>query len=113
MALYVRDVMEVERTKLEQITRATTAPVRLVERARTGRLSIAGLHTPTTAAPDGASGEKARPRNNGTTARGPGRARAARWRRTPRVRRCALGRAALVHAWPYRGGASSGRRIVI
>ncbi len=60
MALYVRDVTEVERTKLEQIARAKTAPVRLVERARIVLLSIAGLTVPTIAAQVGVSEKTAR-----------------------------------------------------
>ncbi len=49
MALYVRGVTEVERTKLEQIVRAKAVPVRLVERARIILRSLAGLSVPTIA----------------------------------------------------------------
>lgn len=55
MALYVQEVTAVERAKLEQIARAKTAPVRLVERARIVLLSIAGLTVPTIAVQVGVS----------------------------------------------------------
>jgi transposase len=60
MALYVRDLTAVERTKLEQIVRATTAPVRLVERARIILRSVAGLSVPVIAAQIAVSEETAR-----------------------------------------------------
>jgi transposase len=60
MALYVRDVTEVERAKLEQIVRAKTAPVRLAERARIVLLSLEGLTAPQIAARVGSSAATAR-----------------------------------------------------
>jgi transposase len=60
MALYVRDVTEVERTKLEQIVRATTAPIRLVDRARIILRSLAGLSVPVIAAQSAVSEKTAR-----------------------------------------------------
>jgi transposase len=50
MALRVRKVTEEERAKLERIVRATTAPVRLVARARIVRLALEGLTAPKIAA---------------------------------------------------------------
>ncbi len=46
MALCLPEVAAIERTKLEQIVRATTAPVRLVERARIILLGPDGLAAP-------------------------------------------------------------------
>jgi transposase len=60
MALYVRGVTEVERTQLEQIVRAETAPVRLVERARIILRSVAGLSVPVIAAQIAVSEKAAR-----------------------------------------------------
>ncbi len=60
MALCLPGVAAIERTKLEQIVRATTAPVRLVERARIILLSLDGLAVPKIAARIGVSEETAR-----------------------------------------------------
>lgn len=60
MSLYVQQVTAVERGKLEQIARAKTAPVRLVERARIVLLSLGGLTVPTIAAQTGVSEKTAR-----------------------------------------------------
>jgi len=60
MALFVRNMTESERTKLEQIVRAKTAPVRLVERARIILLSLSGMTAPMIAAQIGVSEKTAR-----------------------------------------------------
>lgn len=46
MTLHVRPLTEEERTKLERITHAQTAPVRLVRRARIVQLATTGLTVP-------------------------------------------------------------------
>jgi transposase len=56
----VRDVTEVERAKLEQIVRARTAPVRLVERARIILLSLANHAAPQIATQLGVSAKTVR-----------------------------------------------------
>jgi transposase len=60
MALRMRDVTEDERAKLERTVRATTAPVRLVERARIVLAALAGLTAPKVAARVGVSAATAR-----------------------------------------------------
>lgn len=60
MALRVRDVTEDERAKLERAVRATTAPVRLVERARIVLAALEGLTAPQVAAQVGVSEATAR-----------------------------------------------------
>ena len=50
MVLRLRDVTEDERAKLARIVRATTAPVRLVERARIVLAALEGLSAPQVAA---------------------------------------------------------------
>jgi transposase len=50
MALRLREVTEEERAKLARLVRATTAPVRLVERARIIVLALEGLTAPQVAA---------------------------------------------------------------
>ena len=60
MALRVRDVTEDERAKLERSVRATTAPVRLVERARIVLAALAGLTAPKVAAQVGVGEATAR-----------------------------------------------------
>ena len=60
MAVRVRDVTEDERVKLERTVRATTAPVRLVERGRIVLAALAGLTAPKAAAQVGVSPATAR-----------------------------------------------------
>jgi transposase len=60
MALRVREVTEDERAKLERAVRATTAPVRLVERARIVLAALTGLTAPEIAAQVGVSAATAR-----------------------------------------------------
>ena len=49
MALFVRELTTEERTKIERLVRAETAPVRLVRRARIVQCSAAGMTVPTIA----------------------------------------------------------------
>lgn len=60
MVLHVRDVSEDERAKLERLARASTAPMRLVERARIVLLSSRGLTAPQIAAQVGVGEATAR-----------------------------------------------------
>ena len=60
MAVRVRDVTADERAKLERVVRATTAPVRLVERARIVLGALTGLTAPQVAAQVGVSAATAR-----------------------------------------------------
>src|SRR4051794_3964660 len=60
MVLRLRDVTEDERAKLERIVRATTAPVRLVERARLVLAASEGLSAPQVAARVGVGDATAR-----------------------------------------------------
>ncbi len=60
MVLRVRDVTEDERGKLERVVRATTAPVRLVARARIVLAALAGRSAPQVAAEGGVGAATAR-----------------------------------------------------
>ena len=60
MVLRVREVAAEERAKLERVVRATTAPVRLVERARIVLLALDGLSAPQVAAQVGVGAATAR-----------------------------------------------------
>ncbi len=60
MTISLQEVTAVERATLEQIARAKTAPVRLVERARIVLLSLGGLTVPTIAVQVGVSEKTAR-----------------------------------------------------
>jgi len=60
MALCLPAITAIERTKLEQIVRAKTAPVRLVERARIILLCLEGLTAPQIAAQVAVSEKTAR-----------------------------------------------------
>lgn len=60
MVLHVRAVTEDEQTKLERVVRATTAPVRLVERARIVLRALEGLTAPKIAAQLGVGAATAR-----------------------------------------------------
>jgi len=60
MVLRVRDVTEDERARLERLVRATTAPVRLVERARIVLAALAGRSAPQVAAEVGVGAATAR-----------------------------------------------------
>ena len=60
MVLRVRDVTEDEQAKLERLVRATTAPVRLVARARIVLAALAGRSAPQVAAEGGVGAATAR-----------------------------------------------------
>jgi hypothetical protein len=49
MTLHVRPLTDDERTKIERLTHAQTAPVRLARRARIIALAATGLSVPTIA----------------------------------------------------------------
>lgn len=60
MVLRVREVTEEERAKLARLARATSAPVRLVERARIVQAALAGRSAPQVAAEVGVAAATAR-----------------------------------------------------